>query len=413
MRVFNDPHRIRTLVAGRRFGKTRLATYELLVRTLSFQGKTSLESPEVVLGVLPTLQQAKKVLWQPLVNLAETELFHVVKNINKSEYRIDFKGSKPSIIVSGANDQNGDRLRGLRVYFILCDEYQDWKSGIFETVVLPAMSDTKGSRALITGTPKGKKNTLYEMFQMCEKLPDEYASFNMPTSTNPTIPRAEIQAARLRLPPKLFRQEYEASFLSFDNQFYTELSEENLVNYVPNSFDLVVMGCDWGDINPAIVVIGRNNGVWYYLEGWQNNTGQVVPEPTFDSQALRLASRWNVHITYCDPSRPASILRMRTMGAQNSVRGLQQTVAGFNAIAEGINQVHSLIYQRKLLFPTAITSNAKGYVSGKDAYELMMSYHRKTAKDGTILDIPAEGQNDHLIDAIRYALAVPTGTNTQ
>lgn len=413
LKIYQDKHKIRTAVMGRRFGKSKLMTYELLLASLGFPGKTDLTSPEKVLCALPTLVQAKKVIWQPLVNLAtQTELSKYVRNVNKSEYRITFEGRKPDIVVTGANESSGDGLRGSRFWFVGLDEYQDMKPGIFDAVIAPAMADTKGSRALITGTPKGRTNVLYEMYERAEKFPDTYASFNMPTSCNPTIDREEIARAKLTLPPKLFRQEFESSFESNEFAIYTELDEqENRCDRLPDNFDKVVMGIDWGDTHPAIVVWGELDNYWYYIDGWSPDGSAVIPQPLFDAKLVELASRWQPVGSFADPSRPASILNVRTLGKQHGLIGLKRCVEGFNKIADGNNQVHSLIFQRRILIPREdITKGRRHHITGDVLYNQMANYHYEVTKDGVVTEKVAPSQIDHTIDATRYLFARKQGT---
>lgn len=78
--------------------------------------------------------------------------------------------------------------------------------------IRPTLVDLKGD-AWFFGTPKGR-NFFWEAFtygQDAEK-PD-WASWRMPTSTNPYIEAAEIEAARKGMPDRSFRQEFLAEFL--------------------------------------------------------------------------------------------------------------------------------------------------------------------------------------------------------
>jgi hypothetical protein len=43
--------------------------------------------------------------------------------------------------------------------------------------------------------------------------------------------------------------------------------------------------------------------------------------------------------------------------------------------------------------------------AGKEAYSELMAYRYATAKDGTVTQVIAPGQKDHMTDAIRYAIA--------
>lgn len=414
--VMFSPKRYRTLVCGRRWGKSSLGLWSVLLASLQCPIDCSKElMPPVVLGIMPTMTQAKRVLWLPLVAICTTVLKDYVESVNRTDHRIKFKGGKfPDIVIAGANDNNGDGLRGLRVYFLLADEYQDIKPIVIEEVIQPAMSDTPGSRALFTGTPKGRLNHLYDTFMMASQFPDEYASFNFPTSQNPLIPRGEIDKKRMLLPPRVFRQEYEASFEDYPGKIYTELNSCHLVDQY-GTLAVVVMGIDWGQVHPAISILGRDRlGTWYWLEGYSPGNArdsQPIPQAVFEANLIRLAKKWRVDMSLADPAQPSSILSVRQLGDKLGLRGLSNCVAAYNAIEEGINQVHSLIHQGKLLF----VSNAHDkllpdYIDGETAMQLHEAYHWLTDKSGQVLEgRPADGYFSHICDSTRYALATKWG----
>ena len=363
----------------------------------------------MVIGALPTAVQARPILFKPLVKMfTESALADSVQKINLTEMRIDIKG-KPSIKIVGANDRGGDRLRGNRIYFALLDECQDIHPEVFHEVIRPAMSDTVGSRALFTGTPKGTANILYHLSELRHTDP-EWAFFNFPTWDNPCIPREEIEKARATLAPRVFEQEYGAGFVNFPGQFYTELDSLNLVEEgedLPH-FDLVVMGVDFGDLHPAFSVLGRDPlaQCWYWLDGYSPNTGtdgnsSPIPRETFETELKRLVEKHRVQLIFCDPSRPSEILAIRGIADKPVYRS---AVAAFNGIASGIGQVHSLIHQNKLKFVKDKPSTPSA-IDGHLAYDYHQSYHR--VKRGDVLtDEPADGDCSHICDSTRYALAI-------
>lgn len=413
---FKDQHRFRVLVAGRRFGKSRLILDELIRASLEFDGDMSPTSPQLVIGTLPTAVQARGILWKPLVNIfTETDLKHVVKNINLSSMTIDIEG-KPSITILGANDRNGDRIRGKRIYFIAIDEAQDTNPVTWQDVIRPALSDTVGSKAMMSGTPKGRVNFLHDLAMMENEFPNEWKFFNFPTSTNPTIPREEIEQARASLPPRVFEQEYSANFVNFKGQIWTELDQANICqpDDVPPC-DLHVLGVDLGDRHPAAVVCGRDSRsmTWYLKEAWSPNTSggesQPVTRAMFELAIRYLVEKYNVDLTFVDPSRPSDILAIRDYG---QTKGYQNAVAAFNPIESGVAQVSNLIHQNKLIVVDSTPSDyhkSIGFLSGQQTYDFMLSYHWVTDKRGDITEEPADGSFSHVCDSLRYALAYKGG----
>lgn len=407
--IFNNPKRFRVCVNGRRFGKTALGITELIIRGLSYTGTVDPKFPVTVLGVLPTANQARKIIWEPLRAICDSKDFRVViRDINRTQMTVTLINGVV-IRVVGANDNGGDRLRGLKCFFVWFDETQDIKPVAFSEAVRPAMSDTVGSRALFTGTPKGKQNWLYDL-SLKPQQDSDWQFFNFPTWANPTIPRDEVENARLTLPPRLFAQEYTADFVDFPGKFYTELDINNKFYGEISRFDLVVMGVDWGDLHPALSVIGRGvDRNWYWVEGWSPNQGkdpQVIPRGTFEHHIKRLVHKWGVNLTFADPSRPSDILWMRSLGA---AKGFTSTQEGYNRIIEGITQVHNLITQNRLLFVPGLADKVPDSIDGDLAYSLHEAYHRTTDKNGNFTDVPTDGYFSHIVDSTRYALATKVG----
>lgn len=415
--IYDDESRFRVTCNGRRFGKSRLVLDELIRASLSFDGEMSKTSPQMVIGALPTAVQARPILWKPLVNLfTTTDLKHVVKDINLSNMTIQIEG-KPSIKVVGANDKNGDRLRGNRIYFIALDEVQDINPVVWIEVVRPALSDTEGSRAIFTGTPKGKVNFLYDLAQMEKQHPDEWKFFTYPTEANPTIPRKEIEQARISLPPRVFQQEYEASFVNFPSQIWDSLDSGNHVELAdePVHYDLVVMGLDWGDKYPSAVVCGldRYLNEWFIIDAWSPNVNhgepRTVTRDEFQAEVSKLVLKHDVDRIFADPSRPSDILAVRDYGRH---RGFKSCIAAFNPIAEGVGQVGNLIYQNRLkvvaFIPTEQDAHL-GHLTGDRVFEFMQSYHWLVNKQGVMTEVPGDGLFAHTCDALRYALAYKAG----
>jgi hypothetical protein len=335
---------------------------------------------------MPTLKQARKIFWKPLLNVLTNH--PLVKSINKSELSIQLIGDRPEILVLGVNDQDGDRLRGLRIAGFLGDEMQDVKRGIIDEVIIPAMGDTPNSFALFTGTPKGKVNNLYDL-DMRSRQFEDWRSFHFFATDNPHLSRAEIERARQTLPPRVFRQEYEASYEDFPGKIFDQLEERHLVTYRPETFERTAIGIDWGDTNAAMVICGKRDNKWWLVDSWQNLSGETILEDEFLAEALRMVQFWGCSRGYADPSRPASILKWRShlepLGCS--------LFEAFNGISEGNQTINNLLYQNRL------------FVADERVWDELNSYHRKQDRDGTILDKVADGQMDHRCDSLRYLIA--------
>lgn len=351
-------------------------------------------SPPTVVFAMPTLKQCKKIFWKPLVNLLAGQPF--IESINRAEHTIKLVGDLPEIVCVGLNDGDGDRVRGFRIAALLADEWQDVKPMIWDEVLRPAMADTPGSIALFTGTPKGKVNHLYK-FDLKSQEFEDWGSFRFNTSDNPFVPEDEIARAKQTMEPRSFRQEFEASYEDFPGQIFDHLEDKHLRSDVPTHFKRVVMGVDWGDVNPALCVVGKDNdGVWWVIDTWYSSAGINVLDTEFLEQAKRLKQRHGVKAAWCGHDRPASIQKWKTeLGIPCKS---WQDAKPKNGKAPGLNErnsrVNSCIYHGKF----AIAAHLGEF---KDK---MASYHRDSDAGGNILDTVAKGQDDHEVDGCTMAI---------
>ena len=400
LEVFNDPQKFQVLVCGRRFGKSHLQVTKHVIDCLMFPKlmpgynvKQQTMETAVLVG-MPTLKQARKILWKPLVKTLENCPY--VDKISRSDYTIRFKGNRPDIILAGLNDNAGDRARGLKLWRVCIDEVQDVRPSVIDAVIIPAMADTPHSRALFTGTPKGKNNHLYNLFTM-ERDNDDWKSYNFPTWTNPLISKDEVERARKRLSPRLFSQEFEAHFVNFEGQFFTEFDREtHVISEFPQHIDRVIIGHDCGDVNPAYVSVAQCGDKFIivdakHLGDGRNAIALDVVIRTIDKACHRFGERTKK--IFVDPSRPAVVMDMRRKLTHPSGK---YTVTAWNPIIDGIDLLNNLFFQDRLFIHESV---------GDSFIEELESYHRKRDKNDNILNAVADGQVDHRVDSLRYAIA--------
>ena len=205
--VFNDDHRFKIVAAGRRFGKSRLAAWMLLIEALKSESKD-------VFYVAPTYQQAKDILWGLLKELGH----EVIKSAHENTSVLTLVNNR-KIYLKGAD--RPDTLRGVGLAFCVIDEYADIKPNVWEQILRPALADVQGG-ALFIGTPKGR-NHFYELYQFAQTQKDpQWAGFHYTSYDNPLIPESEIEAARNTMSSFAFRQEFLASFEAASRDIFKE-----------------------------------------------------------------------------------------------------------------------------------------------------------------------------------------------
>ena len=172
---------------------------------------------------------------------------------------------------------------------------------------------------------------------------------------------------------------------------FSELADRYFVDVIPDEFDRTFLGVDWGDTNPALVVIGLKGDRYFVVDEWINTTGAPITQDVVDDAALKLCQRWGIHRGYANPSRPSSILHMRRLDHD----GLKRMIKGFNRIDEGLTAINSLLYQDRLFIHSRLAHFR----------QCAESYHRATDIEGNVQQSIEDGQDDHVVDAFRYVLA--------
>lgn len=384
-KIFDSPSRFKIVCSGRRFGKTRLDVVWGLCQSLMYKGDMSTLSPPVVLMCAPLLKQARHLLFTPLVSLVEScpDVF----KINRSDFRIEVK-DRPDILIRGFND-GGDSLRGLRIAALVCDEVQDFKSlADFDASLMPALSDTKGSKMICTGTPKGKVNILHDLYDRCQNY-EEYEFFQQVTADNPFVSRAEIERARSTLPARLFRQEFEANFEDFEGALFSEFQEKHMQKMGPDcAGEVQYVGVDPGVTNPAIVYFTLDNDkIFKVRESWYDNEGNT--HTTLDILNKVRSICPNPHRIFIPDDRADYVKEFRASGLKQAVlvkRGQPGPLVR--------SQILNALFKCDRLFVNESEVEFKNEI---------VSYHRDSV-DGKIVDKVAPRQSDHRIDALAYGI---------
>ena len=262
MEVALSPARFKVAACGRRWGKTRLGS-ALCVKTAAAAGRAW--------WVAPTYPVAM-VGWRLIHRLA---LQIPGAAIRQSERLVTFPNGG-EIQVRSAD--NPDSLRGEGLDFVVMDECAFIHEDAWQEAIRPALADRKG-RALFISTPKGR-NWFWRIWQRCMDEHDtEWHGWQLPTADNPYIDPAEIEAARLGLPERVFQQEFLAMFLDDAGGVFRRVLEAAVA--VPQAAPIphheYVFGVDWGQSGDftAVAVIDVTAASCVYLDRF-NQIGYAV-----------------------------------------------------------------------------------------------------------------------------------------
>lgn len=244
--IADNPCRFKVAICGRRFGKTFLA-----IRQLCYFAR--LPNKEVFY-ITSSYRSAKMIVWKPLKRRL-LDLRWVAK-VNESELSILLKNGS-TISLKGA--ENPDSLRGVSLSYVVIDEAAEVDPALWQEVIRPALADQQG-HAMFISTPKGKNNWTFDLYNMPERFPDTWASFQYTTLQGGFVKPEEVEAARADMTDRQFRQEFEATFESYSNRVAWCFDRTRHV-VEPEAWDTreLHIGADF-NVNPITAVVGVKQG---------------------------------------------------------------------------------------------------------------------------------------------------------
>jgi hypothetical protein len=330
--VFACPKRFRVLVAGRRFGKTHLALLELL--------RAALEKPDALAWyVAPSYRQAKRIAWSRLKELVREDSAHT---ISETDLTIHFQDAG-SIALRGAD--RVDALRGNGLDFVVLDEFATMKPEVWSEVLRPALADRCG-RALFIGTPQGH-NHLYECFEAAQSH-RQWAAFRFTTLDGGNVTPEELASAASELDPRLYRQEFEASFESaaVGRAYHSFTREQNVRSCAFSSHFRLIWSLDF-NVNPMCSVLAQRNGdtvevldelvledahtwmacerFWKRVQPWRHTAGGLAIDIYGDASGHQrrtsgTATDWNLIRDFFSQLRGQAAVRIKAATVNPGVR---------------------------------------------------------------------------------------------
>jgi predicted phage terminase large subunit-like protein len=304
--------RFKVVCAGRRFGKTLLG----LVAVLGGHGPLGPDGRPLYRGaahgaaiwwIAPTFAIAGKI-WRDVKAALRDWGGELAKN--EVERRIDFP-SGGSLTIKSAHEP--DALRGEGLDGIVVDEAAFVPETAWTLALRPALADRRGW-AIFISTPSGR-NWFHVLHEAAPKT-DGWECWTRPTSANPTIAPAELEAARTSLGAAAFAREFEASFDAGTTglisraslQFYDGLPE------LPVRFasaDLAIStksSSDW----TVVALFGRQaDGRLYLLDLFRDR----VEGARIVALLSDLARKWNAQGLVLEGGGPLGVLNAQARAA--------------------------------------------------------------------------------------------------
>ena len=348
---------------GRRFGKTTLAVEEI-------KGKIAAGKLKIVY-IAPTYQQSRDIAWEMLKKELEGAQFN--------ESRLEIKIGDVVVYLRGW--EAVETLRGQKFDFIVIDEIammrNFWVN--WEEVIRPTLTDTKG-KVMFISTPKGF-NHFYDLYNK-EADDKDFKSFHFTSYDNPFLPVEELDKAKEELPEDRFAQEYLADFRKTQGLVYKEFNrEKNVTEKFPETYIDTILGIDFGYTNPAAILPIRIDGDSNYWIGEEWYKSRCTTEQIAEQAILYKSTK-----CYPDPAEPDRIAIL-------SKAGLNCREVSKDIVA-GIDHVRELFKQGRI----HIHPDCKNLIYELETYRYPDKKPEQNEKEKPVKE------NDHALDALRYAL---------
>lgn len=419
-------HRFVAATAGVRGGKTRWGAAEF-VRRIARDMRDKAGRRVVGTGrrrrarlhywvVSPTsdlLKEPIRYLFESIPSAWIERFYHDDNSLwLKGDILIEFKSAdRPETLVSVGLDG------------IWIDEGPRLKADAWRGQLRSRLTDQNGW-CIATGSPMGR-NWFYTDFVLrAQADPEHYAAVSWRTVDNDKIAniREEAESAKRDLPARYYKRDYEASFDAFVGLVFEEWDERvhvvtpeqlrfeygyDIIGEAQNPhgrrpFKRVIAGQDWGFTKPgALVVVGEISTDDYLVLDESYAPGRIVfdralREGTWVAEAIRLRNQWGISQIMCDNAEPRSIFDYQRAGLP--------ALPADKDVATGLRKVNELFHPverpgRPSRPRIRILANCKNLIREAQNYQ----WAQVKGRDD-YAEYPADGQDDHACDALRYAV---------
>jgi hypothetical protein len=397
-RVKNDPHRFKVIVAGARSGKTKLAIDWLSTEAPQDDMRLG-DSMSWYIG--PTYAQAEDIAWGMLKNnIRPLQEQGLVRRIYEGDMSIELIGGQWIQLKGG---DKPDSLRGVKLRRLAQDEVPSQKREVWEEVLAPRTSDYLAP-CMFIGTPKGFDH-FHDLAILEGKrdkdgnlLHPDWKTFYVKTSEAGTLLQSELDRARRDMDPRVFRQEYEASFETFGGQVFGDFSRDKHVTKEPIKFNPGMEYCngmDFGWSAPTVVLfinVDAKENVYVWGEYARRET--AIPE--IAKYIINAAKPARPTLIGCDPAGDArnealgtsSVSELRAVFGYAVVK-YRNKYAG--VIQDRVNQIRKWLRNIKLFISPVCVNLIQ-------AFDI---YRYPDPKDNIQSEMPLkDGISDHWIDAL-------------
>ena len=309
----------------------------------------------------------------------------------------ELKFRDKSITIIGAKDEGSiGRIQGKTISIAYCDEMTLYPDNVVDMILTRLR--LPHSIGIASMNPKHPTHKLKKLIDLAEAGDNKYYSLQFMIDDNPFLPQDYKETLANSLSGLFYKRNYLGLWCLAEGAIFDFWEREiYVVKQPPASANYWIAGIDFGMSNPtACALVGVSTGIqtqtgkklWvedeYFWDIKVKGRQKLVGELAEDIQLF--LEPYAVKAVYIDPS--AAALR-----AELARRGIH-CVDAENDVETGIQMMTSMIRDGTCL----VVDKCKNLIREIEGY----SWDTKAAERGE--DKPIK-KDDHIIDALRYALA--------
>ncbi len=246
-----------------------------------------------------------------------------------------------------ASVDNVEAKLGNAVSLLIMDEAKLFKKDLYTTVLMPMLFDYAPlSRTLLISSPAhGWFEEAYNQGQSDDVKWRKHWSINLPTHTNPVVPRSVLQEMEETMPPHLYAQEVLGQFTSKHGAVFPEFDEERNV-YVDDDYpffrdwlahgNTVIHTIDSGYAHyfsaQWIMYVEELDTFFVFQEYIQNKT--MTPVHAENMKEIEHSWGMEVAIRYADPAASQQIADFaeHDFMFSKAAKNLRETINNLNTL---------------------------------------------------------------------------------
>lgn len=290
--IIASPARFRVVICGRRFGKSLLSSFEAICCA-------ALGGWVMVVG--PTYTTANIVFREAGRMVLNSEFRRLVTRFTRSQGMQEIEFSSGGRIFVRTSE-NPSSLLGEGLDLCVFDEAaEETDEGIFSDHIRPALLDREGA-AIFPTTPEGDTwiKDYFERGQDAKYRQQGWMSWQLPSATNPHLPRRVLELDRQESTLATWNQEYLAQFLDSAGAVFKGFRSVCTLRPLdgPEPGRRYAIGVDWAKFEDYTVatVVDVFSGQVVCVERYE----QGLEYDVYTALVADLSRRWGAAPILCD-----------------------------------------------------------------------------------------------------------------